>query len=69
MTGLQSLEAIIRSDIPEVPYLFLEQAEGYVKAQGKSTCPFSTMKEVFEHGGGRLDRQKEAKGCLNVLPL
>jgi hypothetical protein len=31
-------------------HLFLEQAEGYVKALEKSTCPLSTMKEVFEHG-------------------
>ena len=31
-------------------HLFLEQAEGYVKALEKSTCLFSTMKEVFEHG-------------------
>jgi hypothetical protein len=30
--------------------LSLEQAKGYVKAQGKSTYPRSTMKEVFEHG-------------------
>jgi hypothetical protein len=30
--------------------LFLEQAEGYVKAQEKSTCPLSTLREVFEHG-------------------
>jgi hypothetical protein len=29
--------------------LFLEQAEGYVKALEKSTYPLSTMKEVFEH--------------------
>jgi hypothetical protein len=31
-------------------HLFLEQAEGYVKALEKSTYPLSTMKEVFEHG-------------------
>ena len=30
--------------------LFLEQAEGYVKALEKSTCPLSTRKKVFEHG-------------------
>jgi hypothetical protein len=29
--------------------LFLEQAEGYVKALEKSTSPLSTMREVFEH--------------------
>jgi hypothetical protein len=31
-------------------HLFVEQAEGYVKALEKSTAPPSTMKEVFEHG-------------------
>jgi hypothetical protein len=31
-------------------YLFVELAEGYVKALEKSTYPLSTMKEVFEHG-------------------
>ena len=43
-------------------YLFLEQAKGYVKAQEKSTCPLSTMREVFEQwaqndkaGGKRLE--------------
>jgi hypothetical protein len=30
--------------------LFLEQAEGYVKALAKSTCPLTTMKVVFEFG-------------------
>jgi len=42
-------------------YLFLEQAKGYVKVLEKSTSPFSTMREVFEHcaqsdlrGGKRL---------------
>ena len=30
-------------------YLFLEQAEGYVKALEKSTFRFSTMRGVFEH--------------------
>ena len=30
--------------------MFLEQLEGYVKPQYKSTSPPSTMKEVFEHG-------------------
>ena len=29
--------------------LFLEQAEGYVKAVEKSTSPLSTMREFFEH--------------------
>ena len=32
-------------------YLFLEQAEGYVKTPEKSSSPLSTMREVFEHGG------------------
>jgi hypothetical protein len=37
----------------------MEQAEGYVKAQEKSTCPLLTMREVFElwaqndKGGGK----------------
>jgi hypothetical protein len=30
-------------------HLFLEQVEGYVKALEKSTCPLSTITEVFEH--------------------
>jgi len=30
-------------------YLFLEQMEGYVKPQEKSTFRFSTMRGVFEH--------------------
>jgi hypothetical protein len=30
-------------------HLFLEQAEGYVKALEKSTSPPSTLIEVFEH--------------------
>ncbi len=29
--------------------LFLEQAEGYVKALEESTSPLSTMTEVFDH--------------------
>jgi hypothetical protein len=32
-------------------YLFLEQAEGYVKTPEKSSSPLSTMRKVFEHGG------------------
>ena len=31
-------------------YLFLEQAEGYVKALEKSTSLLSIIREVFEHG-------------------
>ncbi len=30
-------------------YLFVELAEGYVKALEKSTFRFSTMRGVFEH--------------------
>jgi len=30
-------------------HLFLEQAEGYVKAPEKSTSPHSTMTKDFEH--------------------
>ena len=43
-------------------YLFLEQAEGYVKTPEKSTFRPSTIREVFEHCA--LGRGEEAEGRL-----
>jgi len=48
--------------------LFLEQAEGYVKALEKSTSPPSTMREVFEHCAENYSpRDERLKVVLKVL--
>lgn len=50
ITGLSEVNEL-RTEPMVKNYLFLEQAEGYVKTPEKSSSPLSTMREVFEHGG------------------
>ena len=54
----EPLRVFLARDISN--HLFLEQAEGYVIALEKSTCPLSTSAE-------RLSKCKEAKGCFECL--